>query len=176
MRTAEQIASTSPDTPAAIRRRRRWLTAFVLLGLAAIVSIGAARLFGTTNGEQTRAAADNKAPASVVLERFELKPPSGGRARGLVELVRHGGVTSLRMIAVRLKPSLADDVYQVSLAGGGRGDKLLGGEVVGGKGTFLARAAVTSELLHRYRRIEMRLVGSATSGEGRLVLRAEIPR
>lgn len=150
--------------------------AFALLGLAAIVSVAVVRLFAKSDGNQVRVAADKNSTATVVLERFEMKPPPGGRASGLAELVRNGGATSLRMIAVRLKPSVSDEVYQVSLTGGGGGDKLLGGEVVGGKGTFLARAAVGSELLHRYRRIEMRRVGSATSGQGRLVLSAEIPR
>lgn len=170
------MSSASSDRSAAIRRRRRWLTAFALLGLAAIVSVAALRMFGSTDGELARVAAENNAPSSVVLERFELMPPSGGRARGLAELVRRGAAASLRMIAVRLKPSLAGEVYQVSLVGGPGGDKLLGGEIVGGKGTFLARAVVSSELLHRYRRIEMRRIGSGAPGAGKLVLGAYIPR
>jgi hypothetical protein len=176
MQSGEHMSSEGFDRPAAIRRRRRWLMAFALLGLAAIVSVAAVRMFGSTDGEQARLAAESSAPSSVVLERFELMPPSGGRARGLAELVRRGTATSLRMIAVQLKPSLAGEVYQVSLVGGPGGDKLLGGEIVGGKGTFLARAVVSSELLHRYRRIEMRRIGTGASGAGKLVLGADVPR
>lgn len=158
-----------------VRRRRRWLLAFALLACVAVASVATVRAIKTNDREKARALVTKEVKSSVVLERFELSAPSGGRAQGLVELVRREDKTSLRMIAVRLRPSIADELYQVSLTGGSDEDKLLGGETVDSKGTFLARAEISVDELHKYRRFEVRRVGSNTSGKGKLVLRARIP-
>ncbi|MBI4898812.1 MAG: hypothetical protein HY827_10665 [Actinobacteria bacterium] len=158
------------------RRRRRWLYAFASLGIAAVSAVAVVQLVKGNDSDHARDLLATKPTSSVVLERFELKAPNGGRAQGLVELIRKDDKTSLRMIAVRLKPSVTDEVYQVSLTGGDEDERLLGGEVVGGKGTFIARADINSEELHKYSRIEMRRVGSTTVGSGKLVLRSRIPR
>ena len=161
--------------PADVRKRRRWLIAFSLLACLAVTSVATVRAIKTNDREKARAMVTKEVKASLVLERFELSAPNGGRAQGLVELVRREEKTSLRMIAVRLKPSIADEIYQVSLTGGSGESKLLGGEPAGAKGTFLARAEISADELHQFRRIEVRRVGSNTSGQGKLVLRARIP-
>lgn len=171
----QPVAGDAPDRSADIvRRRRRWLYAFTLLGFMAILAVAGVRLIDETG--DGREHAGGAAQRSLVLERFELIPPARGRARGLVELVRRGDATSIRMIAVRLKQSIADEVYQVVLTRRRGADKVLGGRPVGAQGTFIARADVSAEELHRYRAIEMRRVGSVDDGRGRLVLRAVIPR
>lgn len=168
-------AAGNADADARLRRRR-WLYAFTGLGIAAVTAVAVVQLIKSNDDERARELLTEKPASSIVLERFELKAPKGGRAQGLVELVRKDGKTGLRMIAVRLKPSVADEVYQVSLVGGAQEDRLLGGEVVGGKGTFVARADVGADELHKFTAIEMRRVGSATTGSGKLVLRGRIPR
>ncbi len=170
--TAERADAVSPT---ALRRRRLWLYALVLLGLVAVAAVTLTQIKQSNDRERAQDLLTSKPSTSVVLERFELRSPAGVKAQGLVELVRRQGKTSLRMIAVRLRPSVTDEVYQVSLAGGAGDDRLLGGQAVGRKGTFLARADVSSEELHRFKTIEIRRVGSNTSGKGKLVLRANIP-
>ena len=80
-------------SPEAIRRRRRWLIAFVGLAAATIVSVVAVQLFAGDDEKKQRDRALDDSARSVVLERFDLEPRRGKSRRGLAELVRRDGET-----------------------------------------------------------------------------------
>lgn len=158
-----------------IRRRRRWLVAYGLLAVAAVASVAAAQTLGGSKDEKKRVSALTEPSKPVIVERFKMKPASGVRGHGLAELVRKDGVSNLRVLAVRLKPSLAGESYQLVLTGGRLDPKPLGGQTVGQKGAFLGQAKITVDQLHRFTRIELRRVTDGTPPEEKLVLRAAIP-
>lgn len=167
-------ATDQAPSPEAIRRRRRWLIAFSALGLATILSVVAVQLFGGDEQAQQRDRALDDTPRSVVLERFDLEPRHGKSRRGLAEFVRRDGETYLRMIAAGLRRTYGEEVYQASLTQK-REEKVLGSRPVTSKGVFLGETPMSSEELHSFSRIELRLVGSDLEGSGKLILRGSIP-
>ena len=157
----------------AIKRRRRWLYGFAALALLAVCAFAATQLFG---GDDAKDADKNQPKPPVIVERFELKPAKGQKGRGLAELVRRETGDGLRVLAANLKPNLDNEVYQLLLAGGGQEPKLLGNEVVGPQKTFVGEAKISADVLHQYRRIELRRVGRGNPPVTELVLRGSIPR
>lgn len=174
-RTVNQPESGDADSSANIKRRRRWLFAYGALAVAAVISVAAVQTLGNSKQDKRRTSALAEPTKPVIVERFRLKPVAGGRGRGLAELVRKNGVSNLRVLAVRLKPSLVGESYQLVLAGGRQDPKPLGGQTVGQKGTFLGQAKISVEALHEFRRIELRRITDGTPPDERLVLRGTIP-
>jgi hypothetical protein len=172
---AQQEIATGGSGREKILRRRRWLYASALLALIAVaVAIGFSLLGGS---DRKTAAAKNAASAPpIVLERIELKPVAGQSGHGLAELVRRPKSDALRVLAVKLRPSLAGEVYQLLLTGGSGGTKLLGNEVIGQNKTFIGEAKISANDMHRYSRIELRRVSEADPPVEKLVLRGSIPR
>lgn len=163
------------DADRTVKRRRRWLTAYGALAVAAVVAVAAVQALGDSDDEKRRVSALAEPSRPVIVERFKLKPVSGARGHGLAELVRDDGESKLRVLAVRLKPSLAGESYELVLAGGRQDPKLLGNQTVGQKGAFLGQAEITVDRLHRFKRIELRRVTDGTPPEEELVLRGRIP-
>lgn len=150
------------------------MIAFSALALATIASVVAVQLFAGDDQVKQRDRALDDTPRSVVLERFDLVPRRGKSRRGLAEFVRRDEKTYLRMIAAGLRQTYGEEVYQASLARKGD-EKVLGSRSVGSKGLFLGETEMSSDELHSFSSIELRLVGSDAEGAGRLILRGSIP-
>lgn len=161
------------ETSHKIKRRRRLLYAFALLALIVIAAFAVRTFFG---GDDDKSAVKPKVAPPLIVERFKLLPVGGAKGRGIAELVQRPAGDGLRVLAVKLTPSLDAQVYQLLLAGGDQSDKLLGNEVVGQEKTFVGEAKVTADELHRYTRIEMRNVTQSDPPVSKLVLRGRIPR
>ncbi|MGH2906615.1 MAG: hypothetical protein ACRDKI_07575 [Solirubrobacterales bacterium] len=155
-----------------VKRRRRILYGFAI---AVVVAIGGVALFSLLNRDDSNKKNQVAAPP-LILERFVLLPAPGQSGRGLAELVKRDKNDGLRVLAVKLEPSLDEEVYQLLLVGGHSKPKLLGNEVVGPNGGFIGEAKISPETLHSYRRIELRRVGQGNPPPNKLVLRAAIPR
>src|SRR3954454_24121887 len=151
-KTDDVTAETAPVSSDAIKRRRRLLYAFAGVALLVVIGFAAFQRFG---GDSKKDAAKSQLKPPVIIERFELKPVRGQSGHGLAELVRRQTGDGLRVLAVKLKPNLDDEVYQLLLAGGGGEPKLLGNEIVDQQKTFVGEAKVDSAELHKYRRIEL---------------------
>lgn len=174
MNDQDQANNSTERSAGSVRSRRRWLAAFALLGVAAIVTVAGVQLFAGKEDEQKRDRALDGSARPVVLERFDLKPRRGKSRRGLAELVRRDDRTYLRIIAAGLRQTIGDQAYQASLTKRSR-SKLLGSQRVDEKGVFLGQTVIDSDQLHAFSRIELRLVGGDLSESGRLILRGEIP-
>lgn len=164
--------SPAPDR-AAIKRRRRWLYASAGLALIAVCAFAAIQLF---SGGSKKSADRPEVKPPVIVERFEMKAVRGQRGHGLAELVRRPTNDGLRVLAVKLRPNLDEEVYQLLLTGSGNKDKLLGSEIVGQQKTFVGEARISANELHKYTRIELRRVGRGNPPVSKLVLRGSIPR
>lgn len=164
----------TPFDARTIRRRRRWLIAYSLLGVAAIVSVAVVQLLAGDEAERARNRSLSGADRPVVLERFDLKSKNGSNGQGIAEFIRRSDKTYLRMIAGDLRRTYGDQIYQAQLAR--RGDsQALGGQPVEKGGVFLGEKRIEADELHAFDRIELRLIGSGLSEEGKLVLSGKIP-
>jgi hypothetical protein len=171
----ETVAPPRTDREAAhkIKQRRRLLYGFALVALV-VIGVFAVRTF--FSGDDDAVKVRPKAAAPLIVERFKLLPVAGASGRGIAELVERKTGDGLRVLAVKLKPNLDGQVYQLLLAGGGLPEKLLGNEVVGQQKTFVGEAKVTADELHKYTRIELRNVTQSDEPVSKLVLRGRIPR
>ena len=159
---------------AAIKRRRRWLYGFAALALIAVCGFAGYQLFG--GGADTKSKVKPAAKPPVILARIELKSVPGQTGEGLGELVRRPKTDGIRVLAIKLKPTLDGEVYQLLLVGSGSASKLLGSEIVGSNKTFVGEAKIDTTELLKYSRLELRRVGQGNPPTSKLVLSGAIPR
>lgn len=173
--TAETDGSPA-SVDSVVRRRRLWLYALASLALLAVLSVAVVQIFAADDDPVAQREQAASAAQPTIVERFKLTAARGQKGRGIAELVRLGsGEQSLRILAIDLKPSGADEVYQAVLSGGKSQPKLLGSVVVADPGTFIGRAKIDATQLHTFRRIELRRVAEDGSLD-ELVVRGAIPR
>lgn len=168
MATEDTTPARDPD----IRKRRLVLYAAAALALILIAGFAGRTLF---SGDDKPKAAP-KVLTPVIIERIQLKPVGGTSGRGLAEVLRRGDAESMRVLAARLKPSTEKQVYQLVLTGGQPEDKLLGGSAVGAERIFVGEAKLTVQELHKYRRVELRVITNGAPPTEKTVLRGKIPR
>lgn len=161
---------TPPGQPN-VRRRRLILYAAALAALLVVAAFGASTLLSGGDDEPKKA----RLATPLIVERFELKPVAGASGRGIAELLTRPTGTGLRVLAQDLKRSSAKQVYQLVLAGGTAGEKLLGNEVVGRTGLFVGEAKVSVDELHQHKRIELRLITQGDPPTEKTILRGSIP-
>src|SRR5262245_40625176 len=118
----------------AIRRRRRVLYAVSALALVAVAVVAVLQLAGSDEKKNT---GPKPLAPPVILERILMRPVDGGSSRGLAELVRHDSRDGLRVLAVGLRRSVGDEIYQLLLTGGRSQPKVLGNQKVGEEKTFV---------------------------------------
>jgi hypothetical protein len=168
MATEDTTPARDPD----IRKRR--LVLYLAAALALLLIAGFA---GRTLLEaEDRPKAAPKVLTPVIIERIQLKPVGGASGRGLAEVLRRGDAESMRVLAARLKPSTEQQVYQLLLTGGQPEEKLLGNSAVGSERIFVGEAKLTVAELHKYRRVELRLITNGAPPTEKTVLRGKIPR
>jgi hypothetical protein len=155
-----------------IRKRRMLLYSAAVLALLLIAGFAGRSLLSGDDKPKTAP----KVLTPVIIERIQLKPVRGADGRGLAEVLRRGEAESMRVLAAQLKPATDKQLYQLYLAGGQSEEKLLGNGAVGEEGIFVGEAKVTVETLHKYRRVELRVVTNGAPPEQELVLRGKIPR
>lgn len=165
-------AETSAPTPN-VRRRRLLLYGFALLALALIVAFSATTLIGSDDEDKPEASQRMKPP--LIVERFRLTAAKGEKGRGLGELVRRENRDGLRVLAVSLRPSGRQQVYQLLLSSNDD-SRVLGNQVVGEEGTFIGEARITSAELRKFERIELRRVTEGSPPQSDLVLRGRIAK
>ena len=163
---------TTPARDPNIRKRRLVLYSAAALALLLIAGFAGRTLL---SGDDKPKAAP-KVLTPVIIERIQLKPVRGGSGRGLAEVLRRGDAESMRVLAARLKPSTEKQIYQLLLTGGQPEDKLLGNSVVGAERIFVGEAKLTVAELHKYRRVELRLITNGAPPTEKTVLRGHIPR
>lgn len=168
MTTEDTTPTRDPD----IRKRRLMLYAAALLALLLIGGFAARTLI--SGEDKPKPAATVLTP--VIIERIQLKPVGGGSGRGLAEVLRRGEAESMRVLAARLKPSTDKQIYQLLLTGGQAEDKLLGNSSVGPERIFVGEAKLSVAELHKYRRVELRLITNGAPPSEKTVLRGKIPR
>ncbi|MBJ7457655.1 MAG: hypothetical protein JHD02_00560 [Thermoleophilaceae bacterium] len=154
--------------------RKRRLVLYSAAGLA--ILLVAAFAGRTLLAGDDKPAPPPKVVAPVIVERIQMKPVGGSRARGLAEVLRRGNDESVRVLAAQLKPSAENQVYRLLLTGGPPEDKLLGNSAVGTERIFVGEAKVTVDELHSYKRIEIRAVTNGAPPSEKTVLRGKIPR
>ncbi|MGH2959767.1 MAG: hypothetical protein ACRDKE_09190 [Solirubrobacterales bacterium] len=164
--------NTTPARDPDIRKRRLMLYSAAFLAILLIAGFAGRTLF---SGDDKPKAAP-KVLTPVIIERIELKPVGGAAARGLAEVLRRGEAESMRVLAARLKPSTEKQIYQLLLTGGQGEDKLLGNSVVGKERIFVGEAKLPVAELHKYRRVEIRLITNGAPPTQKTVLRGKIPR
>ncbi|MGK2877692.1 MAG: hypothetical protein ACSLFF_03810 [Solirubrobacterales bacterium] len=155
-----------------IRKRRLVLYSAACLAILLVALFAARSLLAGDDKPK----APPKVVTPVIVERIQMKPVGGSRARGLAEVLRRGDAESVRVLAARLKPTTDRQIYQLLLTGGAPEDKLLGNSAVGSERIFVGEATVTVEALHKYRRIEIRVVTNGAPPSEEAVLRGKIPR
>lgn len=165
----EQHESSERDP--AIRRRRRVLYAGGAVGLLLVAAVAAASLIDS----KPKPAAAPKLTAPVIVARIQMRPVSGGSARGLGEILRRGDGESLRVLIARLKASRGSQFYQLILAGGDADERVLGNQKVSSEGVFVGETKITLEELQRHGRLELRLVKPGPPVVQRTVVRGKIP-
>lgn len=168
MATDETTPARDPD----IRKRRLVLYSAAVLALLLIAGFAGRTLFSGDDKPKVTP----KVLTPVIIERIQLKPVGGASGRGLVEVLRRGEAESMRVLAARLKPSSEKQVYQLLLTGGQPEDKVLGNSVVGTERIFVGEAKVTVAELHKYKRVELRLITNGAPPSQKTVLRGKIPR
>jgi hypothetical protein len=168
------VAAEAADRDLHLRRRRRILYAFAGLALAIVVSVGLVDVLKSS--DKAKKAKSKATPAqTVTVARLPLMPVRSASGRGVVALTRRAGVGYLRVLAVDLKPCLADEVYQLLLTGGGEKPKLLGNEVVDRNRTFVGQAKIEFSEVSKYRRIELHRVRQGDPPIDRTILRGKLP-
>jgi hypothetical protein len=165
--------TSTPQRDPSIRRRRLILYTGAAAALILVAGVAAISLFG---GKDEKSKPPAKLAAPLIVERIQLKPVGGSSGRGLAEVLRRGDAESLRVLAAQLKPSEDKQVYQLVLAGGPGGEKLLGNEAVGKQKIFVGESKVSLATFRQYKRVEIRLVTNADPPRVKTVLRGTIPR
>lgn len=163
---------TTPTRDPEIRKRRMMLYSAAALALLLVAGFAGRTLF--TGDDKPKPAAKVLTP--VIIERIRLKPVGGSSGRGLAEVLRRGNAESMRVLAARLKPSTDKQTYQLILTGGQPEDRLLGNSVVGTERIFVGEAKLTVKELHKYRRVELRLITNGAPPSEKTVLRGSVPR
>jgi len=166
------IEDTKPARDPDIRKRRLVLYSAAALALVLIAGFAGRTLL---SGDDKPKPAP-KVLTPVIIERIQLKPVRGASGRGLAEVLRRGSAESMRVLAARVKPSTEKQIYQLLLTGGQPEDKLLGNSAVGSERIFVGEAKLTVAELHKYRRVELRLVTNGEPPSEKTVLRGKIPR
>ncbi len=163
----------SSQRDATLVRRRRVLYLLTAALLAALAVYGALTL---ELGQDDEPTVRPPVATPVIVARIKLSSVAGQRGRGLGELINRNDKESLRVLASRLRPNREGEAYQLVLAGGPDGERMLGNAVVGDARVFVGEAELSFDQLERYKRVELRRVTAGERPTAELVLRGKIPR
>lgn len=168
---SDQQTETLPAENVARRRAILYsLGALLLLGIVVYAVTG----ISASGDDKPKAKAPTATP--VIVGRIQLKAVKGESGSGLAELLNRNDQESLRVIASKLPPNQKDEAYQLVLAGGKDGERMLGNAVVGKARVFVGEAKLGFAELERYKRVELRRVTRGENPTAELVLRGRIPR
>lgn len=182
--------AVEPGEPRPVSRRggRVVLTAAGIIVLAVVLSVifsnggsnnpsSHASRTGTTLTQSSGTTTTSTTPAgSKLLAQLNLNPPSGGKAKGIAEVLREGGKDGLAIVATGLTPNTAHDAYAVWLSNAPNDSHLLGfvSPGVGANGRLQTAGALPANASH-YHKLLVTLETKATpKSPGTVVLEAAL--
>ncbi|HZU60573.1 MAG TPA: sigma factor-like helix-turn-helix DNA-binding protein [Solirubrobacteraceae bacterium] len=178
------------ERPASRRGGRVVLTAAAIIVLAivlaAVLSNGGSKNTGNgsastsstlTNSSQTSSTSTTPATGgSKVLAQINLNPPSGGKAKGIAEVLREGGKNGLAIVATGLTPNTSHNAYAVWLYNSPSDSHLLGfvSPGVGSNGRLQTAGALPSNASHFHKLLVTLETKATPSSPGPTVLQGTL--
>jgi hypothetical protein len=174
---ADAAGEPAAPRPASRRGGRVVLTAAAIIVLAVVLSLvfnnGNNKKTGTTanktgtttltNGSATTPTSTKTTGNSKLLAQINLNPPSGGKAKGIAEVLRQSGKNGLAIVATGLTPNTSHNAYAVWLYNSPTDSHLLGfvSPAVGSSGRLQTAGALPSNASH-YHKLLVTLETKAT--------------
>jgi hypothetical protein len=179
----EPAVAPGAQRPASRRGGRVVLTAAAIIVLAVVLSLvfsGGVKKPGNTVARNRTTLTQSSTPASTsttggsskVLGQINLNPPSGGKAKGIAEVLREQGKDGLAIVATGLAANTSHNAYAVWLSSSSGASHLLGfvSPGVGSNGRLQTAGALPSNA-SQYNKLLVTLETKATpTSPGHVVL------